>query len=277
MVCPQDRDLDYGRIREIGYKWNADLLAGNIKDFTNTFSWSGNSSSLTWQQLLNFIIKNKTLELTFFSGSGKETVEELGILFPYFRCYEIKNFGDKLSMGSKQDYNMYLVDQNRELNLRMMSVFMTGDLISQDPRSRTILATNNYFTVSTTQRKKRQDTGTCSNDEFSECSLKAFQSKFLELLNCVPPWISTDLDDLDICLTPVTFDDSDKYKATLKYIKELTIEMFYRDEVIFEDENCLESCKIMMYDIENVGSVKDDFDLNLITLSFREKVLFQIF
>ena len=275
LVCPEDRDLDYESMKEIGYRWNSDLLAGEMEDYTNTFSWSGNSSSLTWQQLLNLVTKNKTLELTFYSGNGKEQVEELGILLPYFRCFEIKDFGNKLSMGSKQGYNLYLFDQNRELNLRIMSVFMTGDLISQRARSRTILATNNYFTVSTTQIKKRQDTGTCSNDEFSECSMKAFQSKFIELLNCVPPWASTGLDTSDICLTPVRFDDSEIYKAILKYINELTIEFFYRDEISLENENCLESCKSMIYDIENVGSEKDVFDLNWITLCFREKVLFE--
>ena len=101
-------------------------------------------------------------------------------------------------MGSKQDYNLYLVDNNRELNSRIMRVYMTGDSISQEPRGSTKLATNNYFYISTTQIKKRQDTGTCSNNEFSECSLKAFHSKFQKLLNCVPPWISFGLDNSDM-------------------------------------------------------------------------------
>ena len=82
----------------------------------NIFSWFGNSSSLTWEQMLDFVIKNRTLDLTFFNGNGEETVEELGILLPYFKCFEIKKFGTKLSLGSIQDHNVYLVDQNRELN-----------------------------------------------------------------------------------------------------------------------------------------------------------------
>ena len=220
---------------------------------------------------------NRNLDLTFFSGSGVETVEELGILLPYFKCYEINNFGNKLSMGSKQDYNVYLVDQNRELNSRIMKVFMTGDSISQEHRNSTILASNNYFTVSTTQIKKRQDTGTCSNEEFSQCSLKAFHSTFKELLNCVPPWISTGLDDSDVCLTPIRFDDTEKFKATLKYLKNIAIEIRTRDEVGLENANCLVSCTKTMYDIKNVGNEKAAFDLNWINLSFREKVLFAIF
>ena len=277
IVCPQDRDVDLERIREVGYEWHSALLAGKIKDFTNTFSWSGNSSSLSWQQVFNFVIKNKTLDFTFYSGNGKETVEELGILLPYFKCFEFKNFGNKLSIGSKQDYNMYLVDPNRELNLRIMSVFMTGDIISQEHRNSTSLASNNYFTVSTTKVRKRQDTGTCSNNEFSECTIKAFQSKFKELLNCVPPWISFGLDDSEICLEPVRFDDSEIFKAILKYLIELTAEFFYRDEISLEHENCLDSCKTMMYDVHNVGSEKANYDLNWITLSFKEKVLFENF
>ena len=245
-----------------------------MKDYDNILSWSGNSSSLTWQQMLNFVVKNRTLDLTFFAGSGKETVEELGILLPYFKCFEIKDFGKMLSIGSKQDYNMYLIDKNRELNSRIMKVFMTGDSIRQEIRSSTLLATNNYFTVSTTQIRKRQDTGTCTNNEFSECSLKAFHSKFKELLNCVPPWISTGLDDSDVCLAPVSFEDSEKYNATLNYIREVAQELRIRDEVGIENENCLQSCTNLMYDIKSVGNEKAAFGLNWINISFREKVLF---
>ena len=240
-------------------------------------SWFGNSSSLTWEQTLDFVVKNRTIDLTFFSGSGEETVEELGILLPYFKCYEINNFGNKLSMGSKQDYNVYLVDQNRELNSRIMKVFMTGDSISQELRSSTKLASNNYFTVSTTQIKKRQDTGTCSNKEFSKCSLKAYHSKFQELLNCVPPWVSSGLDESDVCLAPVTFDDTEIFKATEKYINEFVIELRIRDEVGLENENCLESCTHLSYDIKNVGNEKAAFSLNWINISFRQKVIFARF
>jgi hypothetical protein len=176
-----------------------------------------------------------------------------------------------------QDYNMYFVDQNRKLNLRIMSVFMTGDLISQGQRNSTSLASNNYFTVSTTKIKKRQDTGTCSNDEFSECSMKAFQSKFQKLLNCIPPWVSIGIDDSDICLAPVRFDDTEKYKATKSYLKKLGTEFFYRDEISLEDESCLESCTSIVYDIENVGNEQAAFDVNWINFSFRDKVLFELF
>ena len=65
--------------------------------------------------------KNVTVDLTFFSGSGKESVEELGVLLPHFKCFEIKNFGNKLFVGSKKDYNLYLVDKNRELNSRILN------------------------------------------------------------------------------------------------------------------------------------------------------------
>jgi hypothetical protein len=222
--------------------------------------------------MLNFVVKNRTLDLTFFAGSGKETVEELGILLPYFKCFEIKNFGKTLSISSKQDYNMYLIDKNRELNSRIMKVFMTGDSIRQEIRSSTLLATYNFFTVSTKQIRKRQDTGTCTNKEFSECSLKAFHSKFKELLNCVPPWISTGLDDSDVCLAPVSFDDSEKYNATLKFLREFAIELKFRDDVDLENENCLESCINLIYDIKSVGSEKGVFAENWITLSFNKKV-----
>ena len=277
IVCPQDSSIDINIQREFGYKWASDLLAGTVNDYTNIFSWTGNSSTLTWEQMLDFIIKNRTFDFAFFAGSGKETVEELGILLPYFKCYEIKNFDKQVSIGSMQDYNMYFVDQNRKLNLRIMSVFMTGDLISQGQRNSTSLASNNYFTVSTTKIKKRQDTGTCSNDEFSECSMKAFQSKFQKLLNCIPPWVSIGIDDSDICLAPVRFDDTEKYKATKSYLKKLGTEFFYRDEISLEDESCLESCTSIVYDIENVGNEQAAFDVNWINFSFRDKVLFELF
>ena len=269
IVCPNS--IDITRLRELGYKWPSDLLAGELKDYTNIFSWSGNSS-FTWKQLLNIVTKNVTLDLTFYSGNGEETVEELGVLLPHFKCFEIKNFGNRLSLGSKQDYNIYLVDQNRVLNSRIMRVFMNGDSISQEPRSSTKIATNNYFYISTTQIKKRQDTGTCSNTEFSKCSLNALQSKFQELLNCVPPWVSFGLHDSDVCLTPVRFDDIEKYNATSKYIKDLAIEIFYRYEIGLENVNCLESCTLIIYDIKNVGNDKTTFDKNWINLSFKEKV-----
>ena len=75
-----------------------------------------------------------------------------------------------------------------------------------------------------------------------------------------------------ICLAPVRFDNSEKFKATLKYIKELTLELFFRYEVGIENENCLESCTLIIYDIKNVGNEKVDIDKNWINLSFREKV-----
>ena len=121
IVCPQDNSIDITRLRELGYKWPSDLLAGKLEDSTNIFSWSGNSS-FTWKQLLNIVTKNVKLDLTFYSGNGEETVEELGVLLPHFKCFEIKNFGNRLSLGSKQDYNIYLVDQNRVLQLADLKV-----------------------------------------------------------------------------------------------------------------------------------------------------------
>ena len=278
-MCPQELSFDYTKSRKIGYEWIVNFYAGTVTGSTNSFTWFGNTSSMTWQEVVDHldIYHNKTHDFEFYLGNGNETVIKLDqVLVPYLKCFEIKNFGTHLSMSSKMGLNIYLVDQNRNLDYRMTKQSMLGDAIFQNPRSSTKLASSNFYAVRVKQLERRQDTGSCTNDVYSDCSVKGVQSKLIELLDCIPPWVSEgySIDDPIICLQPVVIDDKKKYKATVKYIEYLAFEMRFRDDVRLENEVCLQPCTQLTYEVKNVGTDKSpSFENNWISLQFSQKVM----
>ena len=275
-------DLSYSveKGRQLGYQWIINFFAGTIKGATSSFTWMGNSTSMSWLDVVNHVDLNynKPHDFGFFLGNGKEEVKVLdNILIPYLKCYEISNFGSQISISSKLAQNVYLVDRNRMLNYRMMKQSMIGDSISQDPRASTTLASNTFYSITTNQLRKRQDIGTCTNERFSDCSLSVIKAKMIELLNCIPPWLAMGEDDLNdptTCKAPIVINDEKKYKSTVKFLELLAFEMKFRSDVRIETDGCMQSCTQLTYEVKNVGTERSDFDDNWINLKFEQIVRF---
>ena len=157
--------------------------------------------------------------------------------------------------------------KNNYLKIKEFSIF-------QAPRNNTALASNTFFSVSTRQRKKRQDLGTCTNENFSDCSLKAIKTKLLEILNCTPPWLrkGQDFKDSSICYKPVEIADEEAYKRTVQYLEKLVFEIKFQSDVRIENEDCIQSCTQLIFDIKNIATENADYASNWININFAQKV-----
>ena len=114
IVCPAF-GFNSTKGREIGYSFPSQLLAGSINSEPESFSWNGiQSLNLSWKQIQDFMFPElKTLRENYnFWKISKDNVHEINLL-PFMKCLEVKNYSNRLIIGSNSELNVFVMQTDK--------------------------------------------------------------------------------------------------------------------------------------------------------------------
>ena len=171
-MCPAKRLLDYGVVEKNGYTGLTGVLAGNVVNNSHVRSWQGNAS-LQWDELMNqFLLPiHQSFSLWVVDhGQWKlkmrydnKTSVDIN-LWPFLKCKEIHEFGQRFGIASKQGIQVLIADPVFQPTYRQVSGDISGDLMvmgnTGDSWKELV-----KFNVKTTILKTRLDKSSCKNYE----------------------------------------------------------------------------------------------------------------
>ena len=171
-----------------GYYWRKDFFTGNVSEFPSHVSWRGNNS-LDWTEMKKVLYPTTSSYQTSFSYDNFSLTPVT--ILPFMDCVEIGNFTRNILVGTKGAIQMFIADSDTQSSYRIHNNAVTGELISVGTLRRLgfkeIVRTKIQLSLS----KIRSDKHNCQDyDGYAKCANSQVKTKLMDLLGCIPPWIS---------------------------------------------------------------------------------------
>ena len=255
-VCPAQNLIQFNKLEELGYKWQQGFYSGDINK--TTISWRGNKQ-FDWTKMKSLVYKNTTDFNAF--GVDKDTGEwyisdydtvEID-LWPTVKCTEIKGFSEYFGIETKEGVEVIMIDPALQPNYRRVKQAFTGELFTiGNTRVNNFEFEDIIYKVKVSIKKKREEVSSCKNyensDGYIDCIDLTMSNKMIDLLGCIPPWMST-LGEDKVCRDDLVFQD----ELEARRVKE-SLNQFVRELLIFGDVHFESSCKLpcqyMNFDIQ---------------------------
>ena len=236
-----------------------DFLAGKIRQHPMKVSWKGNSS-FDSEEVFQRLFTNKTdfIYYEFEPKSGGWIIKnhvstKEAILLPNFKCSKIEAKDSYFGFESKDGMYLHLSDSKLQPSYRLVKTGLFGDIINVgniknfDPEE--VL-----FDVKVMVVKKRSDKTKCKEysqeESYINCVEKAVRKELVDLLGCLPPWM-TKIDNEDICDEEIVLDD-EKHATKVKSILDTFINQIYTAAKVDLESSCAEPCTQIHFNIKKV-------------------------
>ena len=244
MMCREN--LLSEELTKLGYVWRSDFFEGNITGQPMALSWKG-SANLTWDEISKKVydnspkpIKKSKVDLK----TGKFRTEFLAnnltklSLIPE-DCTIIEDISNWMQFGEPGggELKVLISDPHLQLSYRQNKIGISGDELESTKGY-------SFFEIKISILQLRRDKNVCRDydtaDGYKQCAEKSARKKLIDLLGCIPPWMSQ-LDNEPICYDAVEFKDK-KQAEHVKSQMSLIVNFIYLN---YEDALNLEGeCKL---------------------------------
>lgn len=258
---------------KIGYEHDQAFQIGNITGKPLMVSWRGNTS-LDWDRILELVFDdtnntdpqygNVDFKLNYHN-IDTSNFPKVNLMIE--QCTKIENITNIIWFFSKDDMAIKILvsDPNLQLSFRQNLVGISGDII----RSRGDAAS---FTISTTILKKRPEKNSCKKydtpEGYKQCVEKSVRQKFINLLGCIPPWM-TKFENEAICSHDIQFNDEHEANKVKSQIFTFHQMAYYAG---IDDFGCKLPCTQVHLAVHQTKNINYKGKINWLDIQFEDTV-----
>ena len=231
-ICNTNQ-FDYERARLVGYSKVTELLQG-IPFANDSISFRGKYNNLTFDDMNLYNYDYSDLKIT--TGQLKKMFVQ-----PYGFCNKLDNYTSPVRITTKQKVHLFLVDPNLNNDLRIESSEVIGEELTLEPLPGDLFEVKSIEIQQKILDSSLHNGNTCTDytrikSSYRECLQNNVKMKFMAYLNCIPPWVPNEKDN--VCHQSLIIDE----KLKIEYKK--LVDNLYKREDLESFVNCRRPCKM---------------------------------
>ena len=270
-LCNTDNGFNYEYAGSIGYEGLGEFLKGEINSLPGNVSWVGKNNT-SWDEMKNMLFLDPEQDFEFRQTIEPNTTKIR--MFP-LRCFEVSNYTETMKVKSEKPLILYFSDPYRQPSFRLVKSAMAWDPLTLGYGK--FPGESSYYQIDITITEKRQDVGACEvyqkPSDYEKCVDNSIMDKMMELLGCVPPWITFNVKDKESIICKEAIDLSNKNATeVLSSLDELNNDVKFLSDNGFQSAACKPSCTQMKVATQLTSYAAGNWNGYYMSLLFNKEV-----